>query len=35
MCSVDDEEKLREEFKDFIDDAPTEESDGEDSDVSR
>jgi transcription elongation factor SPT6 len=35
VCSVDDGGKLREELKDFIDDAPTEESDGEDSDVSK
>jgi transcription elongation factor SPT6 len=35
VCSLDDEEKLREELKDLIDDAPIEESDGEDSDVSR
>lgn len=36
MCSIeDDEEKLREELKDLIDDAPIEESDGEDSDMSR
>jgi transcription elongation factor SPT6 len=35
VCSVDDEGKLREELKDFIDDAPTEGSDGEDSDVSK
>jgi transcription elongation factor SPT6 len=35
MCSIDDEEKLREELKDMIDDAPIEESDGEDSDVSK
>jgi transcription elongation factor SPT6 len=35
MCFIDDEEKLREELKDLIDDAPIEESDGEDSDASR
>jgi transcription elongation factor SPT6 len=35
MCAVDDEEKLREELNDLIDDAQIEESDGEDSDVSR
>jgi len=35
LCSIDDEEKLREELKDLIDDAPIEESDGEDSDASR
>jgi transcription elongation factor SPT6 len=35
ICFVDDEEKLREELKDLIDDAPIEESDGEDSDASR
>jgi hypothetical protein len=35
MCTVDDKEKLREELMDLIDDAPIEESDGEDSDASR
>jgi hypothetical protein len=35
MRSIDDEEKLVEELKDFIDDAPVEESDGKGSDMSR
>lgn len=31
---IDDEERIREELKDLIDDAPIEESEGEDSDAS-
>lgn len=34
FCVADDEDRLREELKDLIDDNPIEESDGEDSDAS-